>query len=85
MLEILKRHGIKGTNCNYTDVSVYGVMNTVMSSWESDRCSLISMQKKIYYECIIFYMDLESEEDASSVVSEDATEVGSQSSSEDSA
>jgi len=51
MLEILKRHGVKGTNCNYADVSVYGVMNTVMPSWESDRCSLISMQKEIHYEC----------------------------------
>ena len=35
MLEILKRHGVKGTNCNYADVSVYGVMNTVMPSLES--------------------------------------------------
>eukprot|EP00984_Skeletonema_dohrnii_P025740 scaffold14923_cov149-Skeletonema_dohrnii-CCMP3373.AAC.1 len=51
MFEILKRHRVKGTNCNYADVIMYGVMNTIIPSWESDRCSLISMQKKIYYEC----------------------------------
>eukprot|EP00984_Skeletonema_dohrnii_P025741 scaffold14923_cov149-Skeletonema_dohrnii-CCMP3373.AAC.2 len=46
---------------------------------------LIAFFQSNQSRCIIFHMDLESEEDASSVVSEDASEVGSQSSSEDSA